>query len=381
MKRTLAAAVISAVLSIIITAVGVSSASIGNELPEGENTAEVAMGDGEEDRRRTPDDNEFAADIEDSTVGGEQADIRDTEKDKGAETNTDVDQNADAPMNNSALSSAEISGDGTADEVIAEKQYSLPQYPIDAETVLLTVNDIDLPMGFAANIGGIIYAPAAELCGLLIDTDVTSTMDEDGFYRISGDGLDISAAVGDTYITSEGRVLWCGHGGEIKYLDGETVIMPIEPICRALGLEYEASDGCAVISGEPNAKTADEVYDSESLYWLSHIISAESRGEPFEGQIAVGCVVLNRLRGIDYLGSVYDVIFDRKYGIQFSPAYSGSVYNEPTESSVRAAKICLEGYSISDSIIYFINSADILPEWMSVGCELIVSIGNHDFYA
>lgn len=375
MKRTLAAAVISAVLSIIITAVGVSSASIGNELPDGENTAEVAAGDGDEDRQCTPADTGSATDIadtKDGTLNAEKEDDKEDtkEEDKESGAKSDAYQNEDAPTS-----------EDTADVVMAEKRYTAPLYPSDAEAVLLTVNDIDLPMGFAANIGGIIYAPAAELCGILTDTEVIGVLGDDGVYVISEERMDISAVVGEQYITSMGRVLWCGNGGEVKCLDDGVIVMPIEPICRALGLEYETADRCAVISGEPNAKTADEVYDAESLYWLSHIISAESRGEPFEGQIAVGCVVLNRLRGLDYLGSVYDVIFDRKYGIQFSPAYSGSVYNEPTESSVRAAKVCLEGYSISDSIIYFINSADVLPEWMSVGCELIVTIGHHDFYA
>ena len=148
-----------------------------------------------------------------------------------------------------------------------------------------------------------------------------------------------------------------------------------------MGLELDDNGDSLTVSGDASSKSADEVYDADSLYWLSHIISAESRGEPLEGQIAVGCVVLNRLSKLDYLSSVYDVVFDRRYGIQFSPAYSGSVYSEPTESCVRAAKICLEGYTVSDSILYFINSADTPPTWMTRGCTLIVTIGHHDFYA
>ncbi len=367
MKRTLAAAVISAVLSIIITAVGVSSASIGNDLPADGGAAEVVTEDSGEDRQCPPADPAL-------TTNGDSAPLGDTAKDTETAPETEIslpETSADG------VSSTETTGAHDPQK----EAITLPQYPDGAESLSLTVGDIDLPQGFAAVIGGIAYAPADELCGLLADIEVSGSFDDENTYRICGDGVDITAVIGEAYITSLGRVLWCGRGGEVGCLDDGVVILPIEPICRALGLEFEMEDGHAMIDGEVAVKSADDVYDSESLYWLSRIISAESRGEPFEGQIAVGCVVLNRLRQLDYLDSVYEVIFDRRYGIQFSPAYSGSVYNEPTESSVRAAKVCLEGYSISDSIIYFINSADILPEWMSVGCRLIVTIGHHDFYA
>lgn len=48
------------------------------------------------------------------------------------------------------------------------------------------------------------------------------------------------------------------------------------------------------------------------LYWLSRIISAESRGESLKGQIAVGNVVLNRVEEDDFPDTIPAVIFDRK---------------------------------------------------------------------
>ena len=90
--------------------------------------------------------------------------------------------------------------------------------------------------------------------------------------------------------------------------------------------------------------------------------------------------MLNRLRTFDYLTTVYEVIFDRRFGIQFSPAYSGSVYAEPADSAVFAAKVCLEGYSVSDDIMYFINSYTP-SEWWSSSCKFVLNIGHHDFYS
>lgn len=262
----------------------------------------------------------------------------------------------------------------TAPEPVPE--YNIPAYPADSAAVGLCVNGKEMPHGFAANVGGVLFFPLDDFCGLF--GDVSSRNDEAG-YTVFGDGFEVTVNVGEKYIGSRGRVLW-GGGAEVIDLDG-TICVPAEPLCRAMGLELVAQGDAATVTGEAMSGSADEVYDADGLYWLSHIISAESRGEPLEGQMAVGCVVLNRLKKLDYLSSIYEVVFDRRYGIQFSPAYSGSVYSEPTESCIRAAKMCLEGYSVSDSIMYFINSADTPPAWMVNGCKLIITIGHHDFYA
>ena len=121
-------------------------------------------------------------------------------------------------------------------------------------------------------------------------------------------------------------------------------------------------------------------YNENDLYWLSRIISAEARGESLEGQIAVGNVVLNRVRHASYPSTIYGVIFDRKHGTQFSPVSMGTIYRTPSESSVIAAKICLEGYSISDEILFFMNPRIATSNWISKNRPFAFRIGNHDFY-
>ena len=82
-----------------------------------------------------------------------------------------------------------------------------------------------------------------------------------------------------------------------------------------------------------------------------------------EGQIAVGNVVLNRMRHKSYPNTIYGVIFDRKHGTQFSPVSYGTIYNPPASSSVIAAKMCLEGFyaqqglSFTDAVNIFIQQS------------------------
>lgn len=109
-------------------------------------------------------------------------------------------------------------------------------------------------------------------------------------------------------------------------------------------------------------------------------ISAESRGEPMKGQIAVGNVVGNRVASKEFPNSIYGVIFDRKHGTQFSPVASGTIYKTPAASSVIAAKICLEGYSVSKQALYFFNPKLATSFWISKNCTYLFSIGTHRFY-
>ena len=125
---------------------------------------------------------------------------------------------------------------------------------------------------------------------------------------------------------------------------------------------------------------ASEYYKDDELYWLSRIISAESRGESLLGQIAVGNVVLNRMRHPDYPSTIYGVIFDKKYGVQFSPIADGSIYSPPTYSSTLAAKICLEGVSVSDKILFFMEPKASTSSWISDNRKYAFTIENHYFF-
>ena len=99
-----------------------------------------------------------------------------------------------------------------------------------------------------------------------------------------------------------------------------------------------------------------------------------------KGQIAVGNVVGNRVASKEFPNSIYGVIFDRKHGTQFSPVASGTIYKTPAASSVIAAKICLEGYSVSKQALYFFNPKLATSFWISKNCTYLFTIGTHRFY-
>jgi N-acetylmuramoyl-L-alanine amidase len=115
------------------------------------------------------------------------------------------------------------------------------------------------------------------------------------------------------------------------------------------------------------------------VYWLSRIISAESGGEPLEGKIAVGNVVLNRVKSPDFPNTIYGVIYDTAGGIQFEPVANGTVNNVPDPDSVLAAKLCLDGASVAGGSLFFLNPSLATSFWITENRTKVAAIGSHVF--
>lgn len=116
------------------------------------------------------------------------------------------------------------------------------------------------------------------------------------------------------------------------------------------------------------------VIDENDLYWLSCVVSAESRGESVEGQIAVANVVLNRAR--DRKKSIKQIIFEKN---QFCVVRTGTVYNEPTKQAVDSALRALSGEKIvPDNTYFFYNPKTATSKWIK-SRPIFKHIGNHVF--
>ena len=121
-------------------------------------------------------------------------------------------------------------------------------------------------------------------------------------------------------------------------------------------------------------------YDNEDLYWLSRIVEAEAKGEAYTSRLAVANVILNRMSSPAYPDSIYDVIFDKKHGVQFSPVSNGSIYNEPSETSRLAAIDALEGRNNAPGALFFMNPKYATSFWMQNNREYAFTIGAHNYY-
>ncbi len=253
-------------------------------------------------------------------------------------------------------------------------------YPAGAMAVDLYKDGKQILKGQVVDIGGTVYVPVQRFADLFgsfktVYTEATEQV------VITGTNLSITVKVGDPYITVNERIFYTGK--KVISLGG-WIFVPLTSMSKAVNAKVTIRQGyydAFITSGDPTkVQWASDYYNSTDLYWLSRIISAEAKGEPFAGQIAVGNVVLNRVRSKQFPNTVKGVIFDTKYGTQFSPVASGTIYNTPTASAVRAAKICLEGYSLSTQMIYFYNPKIATSSWIGRTRPYIMTIGNHKFY-
>ena len=118
-------------------------------------------------------------------------------------------------------------------------------------------------------------------------------------------------------------------------------------------------------------------YDTDHILWLGRIIESESSGESMEGKIAVGNVVMNRVEHSSFPNTIYGVIFDTKYGVQFEPVLNGTIYNTPSRDSVLAAKYTLLGVNAAHESLYFLNPTIASNNWIPENRKLCTIIGNH----
>lgn len=191
----------------------------------------------------------------------------------------------------------------------------------------------------------------------------------------------ISAAIGEHYIIANGRYLWCGTE---TYLKDGTTYVAVRPLAEAFGAEVTwQSEGRRVIVGARGdmIESGDTYYDATDLFWLSRIISAEARGEPLSGKLAVGAVIYNRIASDDYPDTVYGVIFDETGGVQFTPASTGTIYSDPTEESVIAAKLCMDGYICDERILFFCATSIAAISWAGQNRTYLYTIEGHAFFA
>ena len=193
---------------------------------------------------------------------------------------------------------------------------------------------------------------------------------------LQGENLLLQAQPGALYIYSNQRVLYVPEGVQIH--QGRTVI-PLRTAVEALGGSL-IWDGVSARFRSPQNAPAQASYPEEDLYWLARVISAESRGEPLVGQIAVGNVVLNRVADSQFPNTVKEVVFDRKNGTQFEPVSNGTIYQQPTESALLAAKLCLEGADVVGDCLYFYAPALSAGTWISGNRTYYTTIGCHKCY-
>ncbi len=133
------------------------------------------------------------------------------------------------------------------------------------------------------------------------------------------------------------------------------------------GIVGEGTLNALGISEEVNAQ-----YDLEVL---SRAIYAEGRGEPYEGQVAIGAVILNRVKNPNFPNTIPEVVYQTG---AFDAVRDGQINLTPNETAYSAARDALNGWDPTNGALYYWNPATATSRWIWT-VPITYSIGNHVF--
>lgn len=223
-------------------------------------------------------------------------------------------------------------------------------------------------------VDGTAYLPVRDLLGALGEWEIT--WDNPSRTAIAqGERFRLDLPSGSSQAMVDGYPVDLGAP---MLLQGGTAYIPLRAVANLCG--------AAVVwngAGHPIALTPSrgmDAYSADDLLWLSRIISAESQGEPLEGQLAVGTVVLNRVAHPDFPDTIHDVIFDTAYAVQFEPVENGTIHQDPAASSVLAAEMVLSGTRVAGDSLYFYNPSLSQDTWIAANRTYCTTIGSHRFF-
>ena len=189
--------------------------------------------------------------------------------------------------------------------------------------------------------------------------------------------LSLTAKVGQLYIQANGRYLYVPEGVQMV---GGKVTVPLSVLVKAFNarLSWDAASGTVVVNrGSGAIQSGDSYYNQDDLFWLSRIIQAECGNQPLEGRMAVGNVVLNRVKNPAFPNTVKGVLSQKN---QFTTWKNGALAKRtPNATSVIAAKLVLDGGEVESTkgATFFDSKSN---SWAARNKTCVAVIGNHKFY-
>ncbi|MFS0553246.1 cell wall hydrolase [Brevibacillus sp. 179-C9.3 HS] len=108
---------------------------------------------------------------------------------------------------------------------------------------------------------------------------------------------------------------------------------------------------------------------------LARLVYAEGRGEPYEGQVAIAAVVLNRVASDEFPNTVREVIYAPN---AFSPVHDGNLTHKSNASTRKAVKDAVNGKDPTNGSLYFFNPDTATSKWI-YSRPVTLEIGNHRF--
>ncbi len=171
---------------------------------------------------------------------------------------------------------------------------------------------------------------------------------------------------------------WGYYSGSVDGVYGWQTESAVKSFQKKNGLTADGVAGAKTLNAMGISSTGSSGTSSGSnanIELLARVINGEARGEPYEGQVAVGAVVLNRVDHPSFPNSISGVVYQKG---AFTAVDDGQINAEMYASSHRAARDALNGWDPTGGAIYYYNPKTATNKWIR-GREVICTIGQHVF--
>ena len=190
----------------------------------------------------------------------------------------------------------------------------------------------------------------------------------------SGETLTITASTNKCYFVANDRYLYVKDG---LIMQNGKAMLPLEALADLFnGSITRSESGYPLVSLSDKLLTCGaEFYNAKDVDLIARTIAREAGNQSFTGKMALGNLIMNRVRSSRFPNSVYGVLYQKN---QFTVVNTSAWQNcRPSSDCVIAAKLAIEGLSITTGTFYNVKG---MNTWASRNRTYVGTIGNHDFF-
>ena len=171
---------------------------------------------------------------------------------------------------------------------------------------------------------------------------------------------------------------WGYYTGNVDGIYGSLTVAAVKKFQQKNGLTVDGIAGTKTLNAMgimTSSSSGSTSSNSSDLNLLARLIYGEARGESYTGQVAVGAVVLNRVKSSSFPNTIAGVIYQSG---AFDAVSDGQINMTPNSTAIKAAQDAMNGWDPSYGAIYYFNPSTATNKWIW-SRPMTVTIGKHRF--